>query len=810
MNSLAHDLRFAVRQLRKSPGFALLTILTLALGIGATTAIFSLVHAVLLRPLPFPEQGQLVWLAAEQRSPGGVAVPDSISYPDFFDWRQAQHSFRAIAAYRSSGTTLTGMGDAQQLRSGTVSADFFRVLGVRPILGRDLEIADEKPNTHVAILSYSLWQSTFGAAPDITGRNITLDGRSYMVAGVMPPNFSFPLQNPPIALWTSAGEDDQFFTQRGAVVLDVIGRLKPGVTLGQGRADMTVIARNLGVQYPETNKTRTSVLIRPLLEQLVGDTRPAFRILFGAVSLVLLMACANVAGLLLARATRRRPEIALQAALGASPGEIIRQILVESLCLAIAAGALGIALSAAAVKWLPRFVPKNLPRLDQVSIDGTVLAFAVALSILTGVIFGVLPAWRMSRFDPLDALREGSRSLAGTRSRYRLQSWLVIAETALGFVLLVGSGLLIRSFIRVLNVNPGFDSQHVLTANLSVPSSRYSRQQRIDFYHRLFARVAPLPGVESVSAGFPLPLSGNNIDIDITVEGHPAPPGEEPSERIAVVTPEYFRTLRIPVLAGRAFTPADDTNGKPVIIINDHFARKYFPGENPIGKHIQPGLGDGTVKSPMREVVGVVGNVKGLGPTEDAPVMYYLPWEQAVITAPTLAIRTAQDPAQLIAPLRAQISEMDPQVPVYRATTLNESAYRAAAEPRFQTFLLTTFAAMALLLCSVGLYALLSYMVVQRSAEMGIRMALGAQRSDVLGLILGRGLALAVTGTIIGLAAAAVLTGYLTKLLFTIKPLDAVAFASVTAVLLVVSLIASSIPAYRAARLDPMKMLRDQ
>jgi predicted permease len=811
MQRLLHDLHFAIRQLRKSPGFAVTTILTLALGIGATTAIFSLVNAVLLRPLPFPQQDRLVWLQELDRPAQGAAVPGNLSYPDFFDWRHQQHSFSGLASYRDNGVTLTGVGDAQQLTSEIVSSDFFQVLGARPMLGRGFSSDEEKPDTHAAILSYSLWQSSFGGARDIVGRTIRIDSQSYTVAGVMPPNFSFPIQNPPVALWTSIGDDTQFFPQRGASVLEVIGRLQPGVSLAKAKADLDVIASNLATQFPDTNKVHPSVIAKPVLDQLVGDTRPALRILFAAVGLVLLIACANVAGLLLARASRRRSDIALQAALGASPNEIIRQILVESVVLSMIAGAFGIALSAAAVRWLPRLVPNNLlPRMDQIGVDGTVLAFATVASVLTGLLFGVLPAWRMSRFDPLLALREGSRGTTTGLRQHRLQSWLLVSETALGLVLLVGSGLLIRSFVRVLNVDTGFDSHHVLTASLSVPSKRYPRAQRIDFYHRLFARLAALPGVESVSAGFPLPLSGNNIDISIAIEGRPVAKGDQPSEQIAVITPDFFRTLKIPILRGRAFTAADDTQGKPVIIINDKFARKYFPGENPIGKRIQPGLGDGAVKSSMREVVGVVGNVKRAGLTADVEPQYYLPWEQAVITSPALVIRSAQDPASLIASVRAQISGMDRQVPLYRAATMEESVSRSAAHPRFQTLLLTSFAAMALLLCGIGLYGLLSYMVVQRSAEIGLRVALGAQRTDVLKLILGRGLLLAVAGVVIGLAASAFLTRYLSSILFNVQPLDAATFASVTAILLFVSLISSSVPAYRAARLDPMKTLRDQ
>ena len=396
------------------------------------------------------------------------------------------------------------------------------------------------------------------------------------------------------------------------------------------------------------------------------------------------------------------------------------------------------------------------------------------------------------------------------RRQYRMQSWLLIAETALGLVLLVGSGLLIRSFVRVLQVNPGFDAHGVLTTAISLPGSRFPRQRKIEFYHRLFARLSALPGVQSVTAGFPLPLSGDNIDIDIAIEGRPVASGDRAVRKISPGDSRFLPDFADTDPRGRAFTAADDTTAKPVIIINDKFARKYFPGENPIGKRIRPGLGDGTVKSSMREVVGVVGNVKRAGLTADVEPQYYLPWEQAMITSPALAIRAAGDPAALTASVRAVVSDLDRQIPLYQAATMQESVYRSAANPRFQTLLLTSFAAMALLLCGIGLYGLLSYMVVQRSAEIGLRVALGAQRADVLRLILGRGLALAVAGVGIGLIASAFLTRYLTSLLFGVQPLDAATFASVTAILLLVSLIASSVPAYRAARLDPMKTLRDQ
>jgi predicted permease len=812
-------MRFAIRQLRKSPGFAVTTILTLALGIGATTAIFSLVNAVLLRPLPFPEQERLVSLQLADLEPGVPAntqIP--LSYPDFFDWRAQGRSVTVMACYRQNGVTLTGRGEPQQLESQTVSAEFFRVLGVHPTLGRDFLPGEEKAGARVAVLSYALWQSTFGSARTIVGSAITLDGHSYTVAGVMPRGFEFPIQNPPPALWTTLADDaamdapgdTPLTVQRGANMLRVIARLKPGATVAQARAELSTISRQLAIQYPDDNKWLTAAVVKPEIEQLTGDFRPALRLLFAAVMLVLLIACANVAGLLLARATRRRNEMALRTALGAGRGQIIRQVLTESVLLSLCGGALGVVLSSWTLEALLRFVPASLPRAGQVSVDGAVLAFATAVSLATGLLFGVLPAWRMSRLDPSLALRDGGRSVTGGRGQHNLHHWLVVAETAIGLILLVGSGLLIRSFVRVLHVDPGFDPRHVLTARLNLPANAYGRQKKIEFYNQLLARLTALPGVQSAAAGWPLPLSNSNISISFEIEGHPKAPGDSPDEALSIVTADFFRAMRIPILAGRAFSVRDDIKATPVIVINERFARKYFPGENPLGKHIKVGLGDGTLKSPVREVVGIVGNVKRDKLTADVDPEYYLPFAQAVVTSPPLSIRTAGDPTNLIGALRAQLAQMDPSIPLYRVATMEESMSKAAAQSRFQTLLLACFAGMALLLSAVGLYAVLSYMVAQRTGEIGVRMALGAQRGDVLSLIVRRGLALALTGIGIGLAAAALLTRFMAGMLYGVQPFDPLTFAVVAAVLLAVSVAASSAPAWRAARLDPMETLRDQ
>jgi len=816
MHTLLQDLRFSIRQLRKSPVFALTTILTLALGIGATTGIFSLVNAVLLRPLPFPESDRILSLQHESRKTGSIA-PQSLSYPDFFDWRSQNHSFSAIASYHDGTNTLTNVGTAQILEGQVVSADFFRVLGVHPALGRDFLAADENPGQHVVMLSHHLWQSTFSSRPDIAGKTITLDGSAYTVAGVMPEGFSFPLQNPAPQIWTSLAADafdpdgdTPMSKQRGAHLLDVIGRIKPGVTLDQARADISHIDSNMAAQYPETNKFYASAQVKPELEALIGDSRPILRILSAAVSFVLLIACANVAGLLLARASRRRAEIALRAALGASRAEIVRQVLVESLLLSVLGGAFGLALSTLFLQAMLRFIPKNIPRLESIPVDSTVLAFTIIASVLTGLLFGVFPALRMSRLDPSLALRDGTRSVTSGRGQHRLHSTLVIAETALGLVLLIASGLFIRSFARVLSVDPGFDHRNVLTADLSYPVSKGYATKIAQFYDQLLPQVAALPGVKSAAAGWPLPFSGSNIGVGFEIEGRPTAVGEMPGASVRIVTPNFFNTLRIPLLHGRDFAPTDTGNSTPVVIVDQGFAAKFFPSENPIGKHIKPGIDDGVHPEAMREIIAVVGDVKQSSLTKDARPTYYLPLTQCGVSAPTLVLRTGGDPTTLTTPLRTLVGSLNGDVPLYHIHTLDDLLSAAASTPRFTTLLLTSFAVMALLLSAVGLYAVLSYMVAQRTNEMGLRMALGAQRGDVLALILKRGLTLACIGLVVGLAASALLTRFISSQIYGIHAFDPVTYVVVTALLVAISLLASAAPAWRAARVDPMKTLREQ
>jgi predicted permease len=813
---LLNDLRFALRQLRKNLGFTLTAVLTLALGIGATTTIFSLVNAVLLRPLPFPQPNRLMYVIHEYHANGTVS-PNGISYPDFFDWRVQNHSFSGMACYRDDQFTLMNAGQADTLQTEIVSSELFRVLGIHPMLGRDFTLADEKPGEHVVMLSHHLWQSEFGSRPDIVGKAINLNGASYTVAGVMPRDFNFPIENPEPQLWVTLASDagdrevgTPATQHRGMDMLAVIGRLKPGVTMVQARADMSLIDRNLAAQYPDSNKRFTSAYVKPEMEELVGDVRPALRILFAAVCFLLLIACANVAGLLLARASRRQAEIALRAALGATRVEIIRQILVESVALSLFGGLLGLAFSTWFLKLLPRFVPQSLPRMNDIPVDFTVLAFTVIASVITGLLFGVLPAWRMSKLDPALTLREGTRSVTGSRGQQRLHAALVIAETALSLVLLIGSGLFIHSFVRVLEVNPGFDHRNVLTANLDYPYSKEFVPKILQFYGQFLPRIAALPCVQSAAAGWPLPFSDDHIGISFEAEGHPVARGDRPVASAAIVTPNFFRTLRIPLLRGRDFAVTDAGKAPLVAIVSEGFARKYFPGEDALGKHIIPGLDDGVHGKGPREIVGIVGDVKNRSLTKDAPPTFYVPFAQDVITAPALVIRAARNPTGVIAPLRAQLNAVDRGIPLYGVHTFDEMLSDAVSQPRFSMMLLSFFAVMAVLLAAVGLYAVLSYIVTQRTNEMGLRLALGAQRGDVLRLILERGLVLAGIGIVLGLAASALVTHYAASLLYGVHAFDWPTYVAVTALFLLISLAASAAPAVRAANVDPGSTLREQ
>jgi predicted permease len=810
---LLQDLRYGMRQLYKYPGFSVTTILILAFGIGATTLIFSLVNAVLLRPLPFPEPDRLVWLSQQDHSLPGIA-PEPLSYPDYFDWRAQNHTLSGMASYTGGGVTFRSDTGSRRLDVQTVSANFFDVLSVAPVLGRDFRWDDEKPGNRAVMLSYAFWQSEFGSAKDVVGKSIDLDDHSYEVVGIMPKGFQLPLENPAPALWKSLADNAEGKNpptqQRGFDVLGVIGRLKPGVTVEQAKANLSLIAANLARQYPDNNKQFSSALVEPELEHMTGDTRPALRLLFGAVTLLLLIVCANVAGLLLARGSRRRAEFALRSAIGASRAAIIRQLLVESVTLSLCGGGAGVALAIGLVRAILAFMPLESPRIQGATVDVGVLLFVLIVSLATGILFGAVPAWRLSRLTPANALREGSRNVTGGRRQHRLHNGIVIAQIAIGMVLLICSGLLMRSFIQILNVDPGFDPKNVLTARIGVSFDKLKHDQHFLFYQQLLTRISALPGVQSASAGWPLPMSNNSATVSFNIAGRPVAQGDEPSESLGVVMPGYFETMRIPLIVGRSFNEHDGLAGPPTIIINQAFAKKYFPGENPIGKHIQVRAGDDVFEHPMREVVGMVGDIKRKGLTADADPQYYLPYAQAVVTNPYLVVRTGQDAATMRSIITAAVHELDKGVPVYQVSTMEDYIAKSAAQPRFQAVLLTCFAGIALVLAATGLYGLLSYLVVQRTLEIGLRMALGAQQSDVLRMIIGRGLTLACVGVGTGLVISMITTRLMARMLFHIRPTDPLTFATMVVLLFLVSSAASGVPAYRAALLDPMKTLREQ
>jgi predicted permease len=813
IEGLWRDLIYAARQLKKNPGYAFTAILTLALGIGATTAVFSLANAVLLRPLPFPESDRLMWLSQQDHSLPGLAA-ESLSYPDYFDWRAQNHTFSGLASYVGSGVSLQTRDESRRLDSQTVSSNFFDVLGAAPILGRNFAPDDEKPGNRTVMLSYGLWQSEFGSAREVVGSSINLDRHNYKVAGVMPKGFQFPLENPAPALWKSLAEDaegkEPKTGQRGFDVLGVIGRLKPEVTQERAKAELSVIAGKLAQQYPDNNKQYYSALVKPQLEYMIGSVRPAMRLLFGAVTLVLLLVCANVAGLLLARGSSRSSEFAVRTAIGAGKAVIIRQVLVESVTLFLCGGGAGLALAVALVHAAPKFMPVEIPRVDMATVDAHVLLFVLIVSLATGLVFGAFPAWRVSRSAPQGGLRERSRAVSGARQQHRLHAGLVIAQTAIGVVLLIGSGLLMRSFIRIMNVDPGFDPTHVSTSRVAVSFDLLNHDQRFFFYQRLLSRISALPGVRSASAGWPLPMSDSSVSISFNIVGQPVAKGDEPSEAMGVAMPGYFETMRIPLIAGRTIGEQDGVAGRPTVVINQAFATKYFPHQNPVGRHMQVRLGDEVFNKPIREIVGVVGNIKRKGLTADSDPQYYLPYAQAVVTNPFLVVRTSGEPSAMQHAISAAIHEFDKSVPVYQVSTVERYISNSAAQPRFQAFLLACFAGIGLILSAIGLYGLLSYVVVQRTSEIGLRMALGAQRSDVLGMIIRRGLLLTLLGISTGLAASAVVTRFISEMLFHIQPTDPLTFALTAALLLIAGVAASGLPAYRAARLDPIQTLRQQ
>ncbi len=823
MLSTRHDLTFALRQFRRSPAFTITVILTLAVGIGATTAIFSMVDGILLCPLPFPSADRLVAIDTLETPPGtsppNLAAASTLqtSYPDYFDWRRQSRSFESLGSYNAIGRLFSKANgeDAQVIEGGRVSANFFPMLGVFPAIGRTFATEEELPGHRVAILSNELWMSDFGASPDAIGQTVKISDEPYTVIGVMPAGFHYPIGQPAL-YWSTFSIDAEgplaSTSLRDNDRLDVVGRLKSGVSLRQSLAELNGIQRALSQSYSE-DVDKIGVSAAPLLNEAISEVRPVLALLFGAVGAVLLIGCANVAGLLLARANGRRPEVALRTALGAGRIRVVRQLLIEALVLALCGGAAGILLSVALLRLALYLIPKDLPRLYNIAINGRVLGFAVALSAVTALVFGLVPAWRMSRSDPVDALREFSSNSTSGRRRNRLHHGLVVAQTALGFALLIGSGLFIKSMFQILHLDPGFDSRRTLFFDVALTNKRYPVPTKVAFYDKFLPEIAALPGVEQVAAGHPRPdASAWTQWTPVAIPGLVPSPQDPPAAIATIATPGYFETLSIPLLSGRTFVPHDnDHKAPPVAVISQAFARKYFPVGDPVGHYFTPTFEYTTEPVLARQIIGVVADTRTADLWEERQARFYLPYAQDPShQRPVVVMRVSGDPHGYEHAVRKVAAGLDPDAPEFGYHTFADNIALQSAQPRFEAFLISGFAAIALLLSALGLYAVLSYIVSERVRELGLRMALGASRAHVLALVLRRAAILAVLGIGGGAFASIFETRLLDSALFHVALLDPSVFLVVTLVMMAVSMVAALVPALRAANLDPKRILREQ
>jgi predicted permease len=806
---LWQDLRYAARMLARTPGFTTIAVLALALGIGANTAIFSVVNKVLLQPLPFKNPNELViiWENATH-----LGFPKNTPSPaNFLDWRNQGTLFTGMAAMGPKDFNLTGVGEPERLDGRRVSANLFDLLGVQPRLGRRFLPEEDKPGTRVVILNDGLWQRRFGSDPKIVGQPVNLNGESYSVVGVMPPGIELPgFDNWKDQLWVPIAFSSEEANSRGNHYLEVIARMKPGVTLKQARVEMETIAARLAQQYPEENK-RISCVVNPLHEEVVGDIKPALLVLLGAVGFVLLIACANVANLLLARAAVRQKEIALRLALGASRSRLTRQFLTESVLLAILGGGVGLMFAFAGLRILTAFIPDTISQAESIGIDGKVLLFTALVAVVTGLIFGLAPAAQASNFSLNETLKEGGRDAAGGSKGVRLRGLLVIAEVAVSFVLLIGAGLLISSFLHLRNLDPGFRADHLLTAKIDLPELKYpDREHRIPFFDDVIRRVSALPGVQSAAIAGNLPLTYNGDSMYIGVEGIPDPPPDQQRDVIyRAIGPGYFSTMGIPLVRGRDFTEQDSTETGYAVVVSEKMAKHFWPGQDPIGKRLKPG--STTSDSPWREVIGVVKDVRQNDFVADPKLQMYMSYRQLKSLAPNaLVVRTSVDPMSLAMPLRNAVWAVDKDQPVSNIRSMEEIVSAAMARQRFSTMLLGIFAALALVLAAVGIYGVMSYSVAQRTREIGIRLALGAQRRDVLRMTMEQGLRLVSMGVGIGLVAAFILTRVMASLLFGVDATDPTTFIVIPLILMSVALLASYIPALRATKVDPMVALHYQ
>jgi putative ABC transport system permease protein len=796
MNTLLKDIRYGIRSLLKRPAFTIVAVLTLGLGIGVNTAIFSVINAVLLRPLPYNDPARIVTFRSNQ------------SAPDLIDVEAQSRTFSKFGGLVAQPLDYTGGAEPVQFDIGQVTGGFFETLGVKPERGRFIIPDDDKTGApYVVVLSHSLWSRQFNGDQQIVGKSIPLSGNVYTVIGIMPPSFATPRDN--TEAWTPLHVSNPIAASfRGVHFLRANGRLADGVSVEQARAEMQVIDKNLAAQYPADNKNRNTVLI-PLHERIVGESRQSLLILFAAVSLVLLIACANYANLLLARAAERDREFVIRAALGAGRWRLIRQLLTESVLVSLAGGALAVVLAIWGTSLLVAMKPDNLPRLGEIGVDLRVLGFTFGVSLLTGILFGLLPAWAASRGVVNDALKEGGRSATAGGARQRLRSTFVVVELAVALVLLIGAGLLVKTFSVLRSVEPGFKPDHLLTMRVELPETRYKEvDKQTRFRTQTLAAVNSLPGVKAAMVS-ELPLSGDSLNHDFVIDGRPPiAPGDEPSLETRSVIGDYFSALGIPLKSGRDFASQDFIEKAPLVgIANDAMVRQYFPNEDPLGKRIR------WARDPQIDwitIIGVVGDVKHFGldlpeqPGLYSPYTQAPPWKRWT----SLVVRTQSDPASIAGAVKQQVWKVDPQLPLTKVQTMDEVASGSFAARRFNMLLLVIFAGLALVLAAVGIYGVMSYAVTQRTQEIGIRMALGARAVDVLRLIIRNGMTLISIGVVIGLAGAFALTRLLATLLFGVKPTDTLTFVTVSAVLIFVALLACYIPARRATKVDPLVALR--
>jgi predicted permease len=808
-DTMGQDLSYGLRQLRRNPGFSLVAVLTLALGIGANTAIFSVINAVLLTPLPYADAGRLV--SVYQRTQGGSY--NVFSAPNYIAWRDHAQAFQSLAVYTSKSYNLASATEVEHITGQPVTASLFPLLGVNPILGRTFEAQEDLPGgPKVVVLSYPFWQKHYGGARNVIGTTLKLDGEGYTILGVMPRGFQIAQSAGEFWVPLQLSPADPNSAARGLHWLFGLGRLKPGMTFGQAESQSNSLAPQLAKEYPQTD-AGFGLQLFPLLEDVVGTVRPVLRILLACVGLVLLIACVNVANLLLARATGRQREMALRVVLGASRARVIRQLLTESVLLALAGGVLGLVLAFCSVRLLASLAPDgSIPRIENIAVDRLALLFTLIATLVTGFAFGLVPALQASKFGLNEALKESGRGADPGRGGRRLRRALVVSEVAVALMLLIGAGLMVVSFERLQRANLGFDPNHILTLRVSIPATKLSREQLANFRRALVDGAAALPGVKSVALARNLPLSGTDPSLFFTIPGQPpVAPGQEPIARARFVSPDFFRTLNIPIRKGRDFTGQDGAGAPGVVIISESMARQFWHGQDPIGKPMKPGY---PASSVVCTVVGVAGDVRQFLSIDEPPVAYY-PYDQIPASyVPllesyfTLTIRTVGKHEDLAAAVRAQIHGVDPNVPVYDVQTMDDLVREAAASNRFQMLLFGVFAGVGLVLAAVGIYGVISYSVTHRTHEIGIRMALGAKRGEVLKLIVSDGLRLALGGSALGLAGALGLSRFLSGLLYGVKATDPATFAVVFFVLLAVALLACYLPARRATKVDPMVALR--